>query len=85
MTVEQKIDYMILSLQMAKEEVEKYRDFVESKPENKTLWEHKYNSKGKCPNGTMIRENLKGVGRAAFSLANEITLSAYDEKLTREE
>lgn len=85
MTVEQKIDYMILSLQIAKEEVEKYRDFVESKPENKTLWEYKYNSKEKCPNGTMIRENLKGVGRTAFNLANEITLSVYDEKLTREE
>lgn len=37
------------------------------------------------PNGTVIRESLKMVGRLANQVANECSLTLYNEKMWRNE
>lgn len=39
---------------------------------------------GRNPNGTIIRESLKQVGRMANTAANDVVLSPYCSKLFRE-
>ena len=39
---------------------------------------------GRNPNGTIIRESLKQVGRMANTVANDVVLSPYCSKLFRE-
>ncbi|MEY8352512.1 hypothetical protein AALB39_04055 [Lachnospiraceae bacterium 54-53] len=85
MTTEQKIDYMIQSLQLAKDEINYAKEYFSGRESdvNYLLWGHKgYNSRN--PNGTIIRESLKSVGRMANIVASEVTLSPYSHKLFKE-
>lgn len=82
MTTEQKIDYMIQSLQLAKDEIEYAKEYLDGKESDEKYfdWGHKgYNNRN--PNGTIIRESLKSVGRMANIVASEVTLSPYSHKL----
>lgn len=67
----EKIDYMIKSLEVAKDEIEYAEDWEDDE------W-------GRRPNGTIIRESLRMVGRMANQIANEVSLSPYCSKLFRE-
>jgi hypothetical protein len=73
MTNEQKIDYMIQSLELAKEEI----TYAKTYSENKNLEQER------IPNGTVIRESLKMVGRMANMVANEVQLSPYCREVFR--
>jgi len=67
----EKIEYMIKSLEVAKDEIEYAEDWEDDE------W-------GRRPNGTIIRESLRMVGRMANQIANEVSLSPYCSKLFRE-
>ena len=85
MTVEQKIDYMIQSLQLAKEEIAYAKEYLKEKNKDKEFYQYGhmgYDSRN--PNGTIIRENLKQVGRMANIVANDVTLSPYCNQLFKE-
>lgn len=71
MTPEEKIDYMIQSLKIAKDEISyaKHYKFSRSVDYDRN------------PNGTIIRESLKQVGRMANIVANDITLTPYCSQL----
>lgn len=82
-----KIDYMIKSLEVAKDEIEYAK-----------MWENKKNQQGdnfygyfgygynhRNPNGTIVREALRMVGRMASRVANEITLSSNCSELFKGE
>ena len=75
-----KIDYMIKSLQIAKEEIEYAQLWNQQKTEqcdNFYSYLGGYGSSHRFPNGTIIRESLKMVSRIANLAAKEITLSQY--------
>lgn len=85
MTTEQKIDYMIQSLQLAKDEIEYAKEYLTGRETDDKFfdWGHKgYGSRN--PNGTIIRESLKSVGRMANIVATEVVLSPYSHKLFKE-
>lgn len=85
MTPEQKIDYMIQSLQLAKDEIEYAKEYLTGRENDNEFfgWGHKgYGSRN--PNGTIIRESLKAVGRMANIVASEVVLSPYSHKLFKE-
>lgn len=85
MTTEQKIDYMIQSLHLAKDEIEYAKEYLSERESDEKFfdWGHKgYQSRN--PNGTIIRESLKSVGRMANIVASEISLSPYSRKLFKE-
>lgn len=75
MTPKEKIDYMIQLLQLAKEKIECAEEY------QYRLDEEKYNLR--TPNGTIIRECLKQVGRMANIVANDVALSPYCDRLFR--
>lgn len=77
MTVLEQIDYMIQSLQVAKDEI-KYAQEYELLPDVE------YDSTVRSPNGTIIREALKMVGRMANIAANKVSLSPYCDELFKE-
>jgi hypothetical protein len=66
-----KIDYMIKSLEVAKDEIEYAQNWEVDK--------HRY------PNGTIIRESLRMVGRMANQVANDVSLSPYCSELFKED
>lgn len=68
-----KIDYMIKSLEVAKDEIEYAKN-----------WEYG-RSKHRYPNGTIIRESLRMVGRMANQVANDVSLSPYCSELFKED
>lgn len=78
MTVVEQIDYMIQSLQVAKDEI-KYAEEYELLTEVEI-----YDSTLRPPNGTIIREALKMVGRMAYITANKVSLSPYCGELFKE-
>ena len=78
MTVVEQIDYMIQSLQVAKDEIE-YAQEYELLPDVE-----KYDDSIRTPNGTIIREALKMVGRMAYISANKVSLSPYCSELFKE-
>lgn len=82
MTLEQKIDYMILSLQLAKEEIIYAEKYLKAEKSDKDFysWGH-MGREDRNPNGTLIRESLRQVGRTANIVANEIKLSPYCRSL----
>lgn len=84
MTPKEKIDYMIQSLQLAKEEIEyAEKEIKEIKRDDKYYY---YGHKGynkRTPNGTVIRESLKQVGRMANIVANDVVLSSYCNQVFR--
>lgn len=78
MTNEQKLDYMIQSLELAKEEILYAKDWIEKYKTDPDFFQYGHFGQGKRnPNGTLIRESLKMVGRMANIVANEVVLSPY--------
>lgn len=87
MTQLEKIDYMIQSLQIAKDEIEYAKAYMYKKDTDESLDKDFYSEFGKShrtPNGTTIREALRMVGRMANQVANECTLTQYCEEIFRE-
>lgn len=85
MRVEEQIDFMIASLQIAKEELEYARKFKKEKDRDNTIgasWWASYSYNHRNPNGTLIRENLKQVGRMANIVSQRIKLSQYNDEIT---
>lgn len=82
MTNEQKIDYMIQSLQLAKEEIEYAKKHIEEKNKDNDYYCPGHSGyELRFPNGTIIRESLKMVGRMANIVANDVSLSPYCKKV----
>lgn len=83
MNVKEQIDYMIQSLQLAKSEIEyaeKYMTTKEKEGKDFFQWNHMGHD-ARYPNGTIIRESLKMVGRLANITASKVALSAYSNNL----
>lgn len=87
MTVKEQIDYMIQSLQIAKDELnyaEKYMKTKEKDGEDFYAYGH-MGQDSRSPNGTIIRESLKTVGRMANIVASNVVLSSYNgDKIYKE-
>ncbi len=83
MTHKEKIDYMIQSLQLAKEEIEYVEVYLKEKSRDKDFYNYSHMGHDRTPNGTVIRESLKQVGRMANIVANEVVLSPYCNCLFR--
>lgn len=82
MTVEQKIDSMILSLEAVKEEIKYEELYIQKKKSDKDFYKYGHlGYNGRSPNGTFIRESLKNVGRLANITAKEIAFSNYCDEL----
>lgn len=73
MTLQDRINCMIVILQMAKEEV----DYAEQYQKD----ESSYN--GRFPSGTVIRESLKTVSRMANIIAKDVILTPYCDEIYR--
>lgn len=84
MTTEQKIDYMIQSLQLAKEEIAYAKNYLKEKDKDINFYQYGHMGQDRTPNGTIIRESLKQVGRMANIVANDVILSPYCSSLFRE-
>lgn len=83
MTTEQKIDYMIQSLQLAKEEITYAKKYLDQKIKDKNFYQYGHMGQERNPNGTIIRESLKQVGRMANIVANDVVLSPYCSQVFR--
>lgn len=85
MKVEDQIDFMINSLIIAKEELSyarEYKKHEKADRENKKGWYQSYSYTHRAPNATLIRENLKTVGRLATIVSKRIKLSPYHDDIT---
>lgn len=83
----EKIDYMIKSLEVAKDEIE-YAEIWNGKKNQQGDKFYNYSGYGKNhrhPNGTIMRELLRMVGRMANQIANEISLTTYCSELFKGE
>lgn len=83
----EKIDYMIKSLEVAKDEIE-YAEIWKNKKNQQCDEFYNYSSYGndhRHPNGTIMRESLRMVGRMANQIANEISLTPYCSELFKGE
>lgn len=79
MTTVEQINYMIQSLQVAKDEIEYAEWCIKEKNTDKDFWNYGHSGYDKrTPNGTIIRESLKMVGRMANIAANNVCLSPYN-------
>lgn len=74
MTVKEKIDYMILSLQVARDELEYAEKYLNNA-------KNKYNNEKRTPNGTLIRESLRNVNRLSSICASEVIFGPYENEL----
>ena len=81
MTQIEKIDYMIKSLELAKEEIKYAEEYLKEQLEDKNFYNYGHMGYGRRPNGTIIRESLKQVGRMANIIANDVVLSPYCHKV----
>lgn len=84
-----KIDYMIKTLYLAKDEIKYAQEYNLRKENDETMGcdFYSYSNFGhdhRIPNGTVIRESLKMVSRLAAQVANECTLSAYCDELFKD-
>lgn len=85
MTTTEQIDYMIKSLKLAKDEIEYAENYIEEKNTDKNFWDYGHTGHDKrTPNGTVIRESLKMVGRMANIAANNVCLSPYNSCIFKE-
>ena len=87
MTTVEQIDYMIQSLKLAKDEIEYEEEYMKIKGkegEDFYKWGH-MGKEDRFPNGTIIRESLKMVGRLANVVANKVSLSCYNEQIFKED
>lgn len=86
MNVKEQIDYMIQSLQLAKSEIEYAEKYINTKKKEGMdfyQWNHMGHD-SRQPNGTIIRESLKMVGRLANITASKVALSPYSNELFKE-
>ena len=86
MTTVEQIDYMIQSLKLAKDEIEYAEEYMKTKGkegEDFYKWRHMGDT-NRVPNGTIIRESLKMVGRMANIAANNVCLSPYSNCIFKE-
>lgn len=82
MTVKEQIDYMILSLQIAKDEIDYAEKYIEKQKKDKDFYSYRHMGyDNRSPNGTLIREPLKMVSRIANLAAKKVTLSPYNTEL----
>lgn len=82
-----KIDYMIKSLYLAKDEIKYAQEYNLRKGNDETMGRDFYSGYGynhRTPNGTIIRESLKMVSRLAAQVANECVLTNYCDEVFRE-
>lgn len=81
----EEIDYMIQSLQLAKSEIEYAEKYIIAKKKDKDFynWGHMGHDE-RVPNGTVIREALKMVGRLANITASKVSLTAYSDEIFKE-
>ena len=85
MNVKEQIDYMIQSLQLAKSEIEYAEKYMNARKNDKDFWQYGHMGyNGRYPNGTIIRESLKMVGRLANITASKVALSCYSEELFKD-
>jgi hypothetical protein len=85
MNVKEQIDYMIRSLQLAKSEIEYAEKYINTKNKDKDFYQYGHMGyDARQPNGTIIRESLKMVGRVANITASKIALSPYSNKLFKD-
>ena len=85
MTNEEKIDYMIQSLQLAKEEITYTKTYKDKQKSDKDFYNYGHmGHESRTPNGTIIRESLRMVGRMANIVANDVSLSPYCGKIFKE-
>lgn len=68
-TLEQ-IDYMILCLQMARDEI-KYKKWYNAQ-ERIQEYSYDFYRQTRTPNMALIKENLRNVGRTGFKLAKDL-------------
>lgn len=83
-----KIDYMIKSLYLAKDEIEYAQEYNLRKGNDETMGHDFYSGYGyshRTPNGTIIRESLKMVSRIAAQVANECILTNYCSEIFRKD
>ena len=85
MTTVEQIDYMIQSLQVAKDEIEYAEKYMEEKNSDKEFYQYgHFGHDNRTPNGTVIRESLKMVGRMANIAASNVCLSPYNRRIFKE-
>ncbi len=66
MTVKEQIDYMILSLQIAKDEIDYAEEYIEKQKKDEDFYSYGHMGySNRSPNGTLIRESFKMVSRVA--------------------
>ena len=78
MTTVEQINYMIQSLQVAKDEIKYAEKYMKEKISDEDF------GRNRTPNGTVIRESLKMVGRMANIAANNVCLSPYNSCIFKE-
>lgn len=82
MTTVEQIDYMIQSLQVAKDEIKYAEKYIKEKNRDEYFYQYgHFGYSNRTPNGTVIRESLKMVGRMANIAANNVCLSPYNSRL----
>lgn len=84
MTELEKIDYMIVSLQVARDEDIYAENYKKMNDKDKNFYD--YGHYGCChrePNGTIIRESLRQVGRMANMIARYVILTPYCREVFR--
>ena len=82
MTTVEQINYMIQSLQVAKDEIKYAEKYMKEKNGDKEFYQYgHFGHDNRTPNGTVIRESLKMVGRMANIAANNVCLSSYNSCL----
>lgn len=83
-----KIDYMIKTLYLAKDEIKYAQEYNLRKENDEAMGHDFYSGYGynhRTPNGTIIRESLKMVSRIAAQVANECILTNYCDEVFRED
>lgn len=83
-----KIDYMIESLYLAKDEIKYAQEYNLRKGNDETMGRDFYSNYGynhRTQNGTIIRESLRMVSRLAAQVANECILTNYCDEVFRED
>lgn len=85
MSVEEQINFMITSLEIAKEELEyarKYKKHSDQDSEKHKSYYESYAYNHRAPNPTLIRENLKTVARLSSIVAKRVKLTPYCNDIT---
>ena len=79
----EKIDHMIKSLEVVKDEIEYAKRWGRKKSEhgNNFYSYSGYGNTHRRPSGTIMRESLRMVGRMANQVANEVSLTNYCSEL----